>query len=111
MSKLVVYFGDNPACVEGFSESCKRSNAGALYLYPKKQKTITDDEFKHIQESRKDLMGKIRMIADKPDVVAEATMTAEKKSIVMEKKTEPKSSGAEEKMMEAPAFSSDKKKK
>lgn len=67
MSKLIVYFGDNPECIEGFSKSCSRSVDGALHLKPRKPMTVTDDEYKHITESRADLKGKIRVVADKPD--------------------------------------------
>lgn len=67
MSKLIVYLGDNPECIEGFSESCSRSVLGALHIKPRKPTTVTDSEYQHILESRPDLKGKIRVVADKPD--------------------------------------------
>lgn len=67
MSKLIVYFGDNPECIEGFSASCSRSVQGALHIKPRKPTTVTDDEYQHILASRIDLKGKIRVVADKPD--------------------------------------------
>lgn len=105
MSKLIVYIGDNPECIEGFSASCSRSVLGALHLKPRKPMTVTDDEHQHIMASRTDLKGKIRVVADKPDEkpavkaegapvevakAAEADVPVEKSEI---KKDEDKSKG------------------
>jgi len=67
MSKLIVYTGDNPQCIEGFSDSCNRSCQGALHLRKGKPVTVTDDEFAFIKSNRSDLASKIRVVADKPD--------------------------------------------
>lgn len=67
MSKLIVYLGDNPECIEGFSASCSRSVQGALHVKPRKPMTVTDDEYQHMLASRPDLKTKIRVVADKPD--------------------------------------------
>lgn len=72
MSKLIVYLGDNPECIEGFSASCSRSVQGALHIKPRKPMTVTDDEYQHIMASRADLKTKIRVVADKPDDKPEA---------------------------------------
>lgn len=71
MSKLIVYYGDQPESVEGFSDSCKRSCQGALHLQPRKPKTVSDDEFEHIKTARGDVFSKIRKLAEKPDGSAE----------------------------------------
>ena len=63
MKKLIYYYGDSPVSVEGFSKDCKRSRKGALHLLKGRPITITDDEYKHIQDEYKWALPKIRVVA------------------------------------------------
>lgn len=63
MKKLIVYYGDTPVCVEGFPEDCKRSKEGALHILPRKNMTVTDQEYDHILKSRPDMKKLLRVIA------------------------------------------------
>ena len=95
---LVIYFGDTPVCVEGFSKECKRSCEGALHLLPRKQRSITEDECAHIKKSYKHILRKFRVISEmkvpekKEKKVAEKSKEAEVKKVEpnKEKKDEPK---------------------
>lgn len=60
---LIVYYGNTPECVEGFSKDCKRSCKGALHLNPSRKLTITDDEYEHIKSDYKHVLPKLRLIS------------------------------------------------
>lgn len=85
---LIVYYGDAPECVEGFSKDCKRSCKGAIHLNPGRQVTVTEDELKHIKERHKHCLPKLR-------VISEMKEPEPKKG--SEKKSEPKEQGPEKK--------------
>lgn len=72
MKKLIVYYGDSPVCVEGFSESCKRSVKGAIHILPRKSVTVTEDEYQHILAKYDWMKSKMKVIAE---ISAEAPAT------------------------------------
>lgn len=49
MKKAVLYTGNGPNCIDGFPKSCKRSVEGALHLHPRRQLTITNDEYEFLK--------------------------------------------------------------
>lgn len=103
MKKLIVYHGDSPVYVEGFSKDCKRSRDGSVHILPGKPLTVTDDEFDYIKKTYSWM--KIKVIAevkerkseekvdkpkvDKPKVEAKAEIKVEKP----EEKSQPKTQG------------------
>lgn len=82
---LIVYYGDAPECVEGFKKECKRSCKGALHLNPGQKKTVTEDEYKHIQSHYKHCLPKLRVISEMDD-----SKKKEDKGEAKEEKAEPK---------------------
>ena len=63
MKLLVLYFGDGPVYIEGFSKECERSCKGALHLLPKKNTSITKDEYEHIKKCYKHILPKLKVMA------------------------------------------------
>lgn len=63
MKKLIVYRGDAPICVEGFSKDCKRSCQGSLHLYPRKSTTVTDGELLHIKDAYSSVFSAIQVLS------------------------------------------------
>lgn len=51
MKKLIVYYGDSPVYVEGFSKDCARSCKGSLHIRPRRPITVTDGEYDHITDA------------------------------------------------------------
>ena len=78
MKKLVVYYGDSPVCVEGFSKDCQRSVEGSIHILPGKPKTVTDDEFKHIEKEYAWMKPKLRVVAN---LTAEQVAAGEKAKV------------------------------
>jgi arylsulfatase A-like enzyme len=72
MKKLIYYYGDSPVNVEGFPEDCKRSRKGALHLLRGRSMTITADEYDHIAKAYKEVMPKIRVVAEVDEEAREA---------------------------------------
>lgn len=79
MKKLIVYHGDSPVQVEGFPKECERSCEGALHINPGKHKTVTDGEFKHIQEKYGWMKSKLRVVAEIGDKESKAEKGSEEK--------------------------------
>lgn len=79
MKKLIAYYGDSPAYVEGFPVDCARTKEGALHILPGKAVTVTDDEYRHIQEKYSWMKPKLKVIAEIKEGVkpAEVPATAE----------------------------------
>ena len=59
---LAQYLGDSPAYVDGFKDGVKRSCEGSLHFYPKKVIELTEDEFSHIEKTRKDVLKSLRVL-------------------------------------------------
>lgn len=85
---LIVYYGDAPECVEGFSQTAKRSCKGALHVAPGRKLTVTEDELSHMKEHHKHMLPKLRILSEKSEA----------------KKAEPK----KEKKVEAPKVEAEK---
>ncbi len=89
MKKLIVYFGDNPVCVEGFSSDCQRSVEGALHVHPRKPITVTDGEYRHMLGAHPEMHSKLKVVAEvKPEASkaeAEAGSPAEAQPSMPEK--------------------------
>ena len=66
---LIIYYGDAPECVEGFSKECARMKKGALHIKPGRQMTVTGDELKHIKTDKKcaHIVPKLRILGEKKD--------------------------------------------
>lgn len=66
---LIVYYGDAPECVEGFHKDCKRSCEGALHVKPGRQMTVTEEELKHLKESKecKHMLPNLRILGEKKE--------------------------------------------
>jgi hypothetical protein len=79
MKKLIAYYGDSPAYVEGFPADCVRTKEGALHILPGKAVTVSDDEFRHIQEKYSWMKPKLKVIAEIKEGVkpAEVSTTAD----------------------------------
>lgn len=97
MKKLIVYHGDSPVYVEGFSKDCKRSRDGSVHIIPGKPLTVTDDEFDFIK-SKYSWM-KVKVIAEVKEkkseekggkVEAKETKKVEAKAETKETKAEAK---------------------
>lgn len=82
---------DFPAEVEGGDNSearpLKRSSKGALHLRPGSVKTMTEDEFNHVKESRPELVKHFAVLEDKK---APASAKKKKAPKAAPKKAEPK---------------------
>ena len=87
MKKLIVYYGDTPMCIEGFPKDCKRSKEGALHVLPRKNMTVTDEEYEHILKSRPEMKQNLKIIAELDEP---------------KKKDESKEEGAKESQDQAP---------
>jgi len=90
---LMVYYGDAPECVEGFSKECKRSCKGALHVNPGRQMTVTEGELEYIKGHKKHMLAKLRVISElvekKPEPV-KAKVEPKKETAKVEKAVEEK---------------------
>lgn len=63
MKMLIVYYGDSPQYVEGFSPTCKRSCVGSLHLLPRRPLTVTEDEYEHLKARYPQLTRSVKIIS------------------------------------------------
>lgn len=75
---LIVYYGDAPECVEGFSQSAERSCKGALHVAPGRKLTVTEDELSHMKEHCKHMLPKLRILSVKSEAVKAEPKTEKK---------------------------------
>ena len=69
MKMLIVYYGDSPHYVEGFSPVCKRSGVGSLHLLPRRPMTITADEYEHLKVRYPQLARSVKIVSKTADDV------------------------------------------
>lgn len=67
MKYLLVYYGDTPLFVEGFSGKCERSCTGSLHLLPRRPVTVTEDELTHLKVHYPHLIKFIKIISQTDD--------------------------------------------
>ena len=60
----IVYQGPTPVTVEGFPDDAKRSCVGALYLFPRRPKELTTDEYAWIKANRPDVAPQLVKLTD-----------------------------------------------
>ena len=101
MKKLIIYYGDNPLCLEGFPKECQRTCDGSLHILPRKNKTLSDGEYEWLKKKHPEAMANVRVLAEHKEEPKKKALPAKVESSEEAKPTEEK---------QAKSFSKKKKK-